>query len=98
MMRPTLKLGELIATHMSVPGHVLPSRPEAEFVMSGLRAAAAVNAIAREKILSDVSDVLGCHSKDLEFLFSGLDLKASPAENYEVMVPDFQSQLFAVAE
>lgn len=89
---------DLIATHMSRPGHVAKAPSECDFIMSGLRAASAANMITRRKILSDVSDVLDCKSEDLEFLFTEFSMPFSKATNYEVMLPDFQTQLLAVAE
>ena len=97
-MRPTQKLNEMIVTHMSKAGHVPEVDPEAEFVISALRAAIAANSIARRKILSEVSDMLACKSEDLDFLFSEFSLPASSSASYEVMVPDFQSKLYAIAE
>jgi len=97
-MNLSKKLFELIAKHMSRPGHVSETPAEADFVMSGLRAAGSANMIARRKILSDVSDVLQCKSEDLEFLFTEFAMSSSTVPNYEVMVPDFQSQLLAAAE
>jgi len=88
----------MIATYMSAPGHVLELDSDSEFVISGLRAASAANPITRSKILSDVSEVLSCKSEDLEFLFTDYKISATPSASYEVMVPDFQSQLLAVAE
>ncbi|MEP4053308.1 MAG: hypothetical protein ABJN22_13780 [Litorimonas sp.] len=98
MMTLTKKLSELIATHMSRPGHVTDAPVEADFVMSGLRAAGSSNMITRRKILSDVSQLLDCKSEDLEFLFTEFAMPISSVPNYEVMVPDFQSQLLAIAE
>ena len=92
------RLFELIAKHMSRPGHISDAPPEADFVMSGLRAAGSANLITRRKILSDVSDVLDCKSEDLEFLFTEFLMPMTATANYEIMVPDFQSQLLAVAE
>jgi hypothetical protein len=97
-MNLSRKLLELIATHMSRPGHVSKSPDEADFVMSGLRAATSANMIMRRKILSDVSDVLDCKSEDLEFLFTDFGKPVASVPNYEVMVPDFQTQLLAAAE
>lgn len=97
-MNLSKKLSELVAAHMSRPGHVSEAPAEADFVMSGLRAATSANMITRRKILSDVSDVLDCKSEDLEFLFAEFAMPISTAANYEVMVPDFQSQLLAIAE
>ena len=91
-------LFELIVTHMSRPGHVLEAPAEADFVMSGLRAATSANLITRRKILSDISDVLDCKSEELEFLFSEFATPKNSIPNYEVMVPDFQTQLLAAAE
>ena len=92
------KLLQLIATYMSRPGHVSKSPDTADFVMSGLRAANSANMITRRKILCDVSDVLDCNSEDLEFLFTEFAMPISSVPNYEVMVPDFQTQLLAAAE
>lgn len=97
-MNLTQKLAELIATHMSRPGHVSEAPNTADFVMSGLRAATSASLITRNKILTDVSDVLGCKSEDLEFLFTEFAMPISKTSNYEVMLPDFQSQLRALAE
>jgi len=97
-MTLTDKLSELITKYMSRPGHVSNVPPAADFVTSGLRAAMSANLIARNKILSDVSDVLDCQSEDLEFLFSDFSKPATQAANYEIMVPDFQSRLLSVAE
>lgn len=97
-MTLSTKLFELIAKHMSRPGHISDTPPEADFVMSGLRAATSANMITRRKILSDVSDVLDCRSEDLEFLFTELSMPITNTANYEIMVPDFQSQLLAIAE
>lgn len=98
MTRLTQKLGEMIATYMSVPGHVQDTQPDSDFVISGLRAAKAANPIARRKILSDISEVLSCNSEDLDFLFSDFGTPVTSTVSYEVMVPDFQSQLLAIAE
>lgn len=97
-MNLSKKLLELIAAHMSRPGHVSQSPDEADFVMSGLRAANSANMITRRKILTDVSDVLDCNSEDLEFLFTEFAMPISSGPNYEVMVPDFQTQLLTAAE
>ena len=97
-MKLSKMLSELIATHMSRPGHVSEVPSESDFVMSGLRAATSANMITRRKILSDVSDVLDCKSEDLEFLFAEFAMPTTKASNYEVMLPDFQSQLLALAE
>lgn len=97
-MKLSKMLSELIATHMSRPGHVAKSPSESDFIMSGLRAAGSANMITRRKILSDVSDVLDCKSEDLEFLFTEFSMPVSKASNYEVMLPDFQTQLLAIAE
>jgi hypothetical protein len=91
MMTLSKRLFELIAKHMSRPGHISDAPPEADFVMSGLRAAGSANLITRRKILSDVSE-------DLEFLFTEFSTPMTATANYEIMVPDFQSQLLAVAE
>jgi len=98
MMTLSKKLFQLIAEHMSRPGDVPNVRAEADFVMSGLRAANAASLITRNKILSDVSDVLNCKSEDLEFLFTEFTMPMTKTANYEIMVPDFQTQLLAVAE
>ncbi len=97
-MRPTLELGELIATHMSVPGNISSERPKADFVMSGLRAATSANFMNRRKILSDVSDVLDCCVEELEFLFSEFSMQTASTAKYDVMVPDFRSALLVSAE
>lgn len=97
-MTLTKKLFELISKHMSRPGHISDTPPEADFVMSGLRAANCANLITRRKILADVSDVLDCKSEDLEFLFTEFSIPVGSTANYEIMVPDFQSQLLAIAE
>ncbi len=97
-MNLTRKLAQLVATHMSRPGHVSEAPIVADFVMSGLRAANSANMITRRKILSDVSDVLDCNAEDLEFLFTDFTAPTTKAPNYEIMVPDFQSQLLAAAE
>jgi len=97
-MNLSKKLFELISTYMSRPGHVSEAPAEADFVMSGLRAASAANMITRRKILSDVSDVLNCKSEELEFLFTETATPRPSVSNYEVMVPDFQTQLLAAAE
>ncbi len=97
-MNLSKKLSELIAAHMSRPGNISEGPHEADFVMSGLRAAGSANMITRRKILSDISDVLHCKSEELEFLFTEFSMPVTTAQNYEVMVPDFQSQLLAIAE
>jgi len=97
-MRLTEKLNELITSYMSVPGHVPEPKAETDFVISGLRAAISANAITRRKILSDVSDILECKSEDLEFLYTNIENPVAPTQKYEVMVPDFQTQLLAIAE
>ena len=97
-MRPTEKLGELIAAHMAVPGDVAQQKPEANFVVSSLRAALFSNMVTRRKILSDVSDVLGCQAQDLEFLFADLNKPTQSTQKNDVMVPDFRARLMAVAE
>jgi len=98
MSRLTQKFGEMIATYMSIPGHVSETEPETDFVISGLRAAISANPVARRKILSDVSEILACECEDLEFLFTKFDVAIPASTSYEVMVPDFQSQLLAIAE
>lgn len=97
-MNLSKRLFELINKHMSRPGHISESPTEADFVMSGLRAASSANLIMRRKILSDISDILDCSAEDLEFLFTDFSAPASKAPNYEVMVPDFQNALLAIAE
>ena len=97
-MNLSKKLFELIATYMSRPGHVSEVPAEADFVMSGLRAAGSANLITRRKILSDISDVLDCKSEELEFLFTEFTTPKPSVSSYEVMVPDFQTQLVAAAE
>lgn len=97
-MNLSKKLSELIATYMSRPGHVSEAPYEADVVMSGLRAATSANMIARRNILSDVSDILNCEAEDLEFLFTDLAVPRASTTSFEVMVPDFHSQLRAAAE
>ena len=97
-MNLSKKLSELVSTYMSLPDHISEPRFETEFVMSGLRAANSANLITRRKILSDVSDVLNCEPEDLEFLYTDFATSNSYNANYEVMVPDFQSELLAIAE
>jgi len=113
-MSLTQKLRELISKHMSVPGDVAETRPEADFVNSGLRAATGANITARRKILTDVSDILSCKAEDLEFLFdeipaalrkskqydlfSEMPKPVQHAANYDIEVPDFRASLYAVAE
>ena len=97
-MNLSKKLSELISTYMSRPGHISEAKFETDFVMSGLRAANSANLITRRKILSDVSDVLNCEPEDLEFLYTDFATPNSYNANYEVMVPDFQSELLAIAE
>lgn len=103
-MRPTAtppkeaRLEDMISKHMSVPGNVPMRQTEADFVMSGIRAAAAASAMTRRKILSDISDVIGCSAEALDFLFTEFEMPIATAANYEVMVPDFQRELLAVAE
>ena len=97
-MTLTDKLSELITKYMSRPGYVSDVPPAADFVPSGLRAAMSANLIARNKILSDVSEVLDCRSEDLEFLFSDFSKPTTQVHNYEIMVPDFQTRLLSVAE
>lgn len=97
-MRPTELLQTLITSHMTVPGHVELECPKSNFVMSGLRAAGSANSLSRNKILSDISDVLNCNAKELEFLFDEFAMPIQSSPNYEVMVPDFQTRLMAIAE
>ena len=97
-MKLSQRLFELIATYMSRPGHIAQEQPEADFIMSGLRAANSASSVTRGKILSDVSNVLDCKSEDLEFLFSEFSSSKQAVQNYEVMVPDFQTQLLEAAE
>ena len=97
-MNLSKKLSELVIAYMSRPGQVPEGLAEADFVMSGLRAANSANMMTRRKILSDVSDVLDCKSEDLDFLFTEFAMPMTSVSNYEVMVPDFQSQLLAAAE
>lgn len=97
-MRPKDRLGELISAHMLAPGDVAEQKPEADFVLSSLRAAIFTNLIMRRKILSDVADALGCQAEDLEFLFSDLSKTSHSIQTHDVMVPDFRTQLLAVAE
>ena len=97
-MRPAQKLGDLIAVHMSKPGDVAEQKPEADFILSGLRTAIFARSDARVKILTDVADVLGCDAKDLEFLFAGLQDLSSPNTRPDIVVPDFRESLLAAAE
>ena len=96
MSLATKSLGELIAEHMTVPGDVPEPQAESDFIISGLRAASSANSITRRKILSDIADIMACKSQDLEFLFN--ENPVSATQKYEVMVPDFQTELFAIAE
>lgn len=98
MIRPTKRLGELIAEQMSVPGNVPDPNPQGEFIISGLRTAVSANKIKRRNILSEISDILGCRPQDLEFLYTNIDSSIVPTQKYELMVPDFQTKLFALAE
>jgi len=91
-------LGEMIADYMSIPGHVPEPKAESDFVISGLRAAMAANPVTRRKIMSDVSKILDCKSEDLEFLFAEIETSSSSASKCEVMVPDFQTELYAIGE
>jgi len=96
MIQSTESLGDLIAAHMSVPGNVPEPQVESDFIISGLRAAGSANSIAREKILSDIADIMACKPQDLEFLF--IESPITSTKTCEVMVPDFQTQLLAIAE
>ncbi len=97
-MRPTEHLGKLIAAHMAAPGDVAEQKPDADFVVSSLRAAIFSNQMTRRKILADVADVLECQAEDLEFLFLNIDEPVQAAPTQDVMVPDFRTELLAVAE
>jgi len=97
-MTLTEKLSNLIASYMSRPGHIGETPSESDFIMSGLRAANSANIIARRKILSDVSDVLNCNIEDLEFLFVDFSAQGDAVKHYDVMVPDYRTELFSVAE
>jgi len=97
-MRPTENLGTLIAAHMAAPGDVAEQKPEADFVVSSLRAAIFSNLITRRKILSDAADVLGCQAKDLEFLFVDLHKAPRSTQSQDVIFPDFREKLMAAAE
>lgn len=97
-MNLSKKLSELVKSYMSQPGHVPDVPQEADFVMSGLRAAGSANMHARKDILSDVSDVLNCKAEDLEFLFSEFDVLPNAAAYCDVMVPDYRTRLLAAAE
>lgn len=92
------RLEDMIARHMAVPGHVPTRQPRADFVMSGIRAAISASPVTRRKILSDLADVIDCDAKDLDFLFAEFEMPVAKAASYEVMVPDFQRELLAVAE
>jgi hypothetical protein len=97
-MTLTEKLSTLISTYMSRPGHVVETKSESDFIMSGLRAANGASTIARWKILSDVSDVLDCKPEDLEFMFSDFSTPVAAAVSQEIIVPDFRAELYSVAE
>lgn len=97
-MTLTEKLSSLVSTYMSRPGHIAETPSESDFIMSGLRAANSANMITRNKILSDVSDVLNCSSEDLEFLFADFSIPLTSAKHADVMVPDFREELLSVAE
>ena len=97
-MRPTVALNALLTHYMTTPGHVASATPEADFVSSALRAAQSSPQQARVKIMSDVADILGCAADDLDFLFQERVVPIARSTNYEVMVPDFQTQLLAAAE
>jgi len=98
MKKTNENLRDMIVEHMAMPGDVPEQQPEADFVISGLRAAVFVSPIARRKILSDIATLIGCRGRDLEFLFGNVDGPSVATHKYEVMVPDFQSQLLAIAE
>ena len=97
-MRPTKTIGDLIAEHMLIPGDVPEKKPESEYIVSGLRAATFVNLIARRKILTDVAEVLGCRSEDLEFLFADAKKSSQKMSPKDFSLPDYRDELFAVAE
>ena len=71
---------------------------ESDFIISSLRAAVSANPIARRNILSEIAQMLGCSGQDLEFLFPDMKNLATSTQKYEVMVPDFQTKLLALAE
>ena len=91
-------LSEMVADYMALPGNVPEPRPESEFVVSGLRAAMSANTVIRRKIISEVSNILHCKSEDLEFLFTEFGTTTPSTSKYEVMVPDFQTELYDIAE
>ena len=97
-MNLTEKLSALIATFMSRPGHIAETQSESDFIMSGLRAANGANMITRQKILSDVSDILNCSTEDLEFLFVDFSTPPGSRKHHDVRVPDYRSELYSVAE
>ena len=97
-MSLTEKLSALVERYMSRPGHIAETQFESDFIMSGLRAAVGANIITRRKILSDVSDILNCNLEDLEFLFLDFSVPVGSAKNYEIMVPDYRTEIFSIAE
>jgi len=97
-MTLTEKLSALITTYMSRPGHIAETQSESDFIMSGLRAANGANLITRRKILSDVSDILDCHSEELEFLFVDFSTSHGSTKHYDVRLPDYRAELYSVAE
>jgi len=103
-MRPTntrpseARLEDMIARHMASPGCTTAPDTRADFVLSGIRAACSATPNIRRKILEDLASVMNCKAKDLNFLFSDLDMMATGSRPYELMVPDFHRELMTVAE
>jgi len=95
---PTDQLLSLISDHMSVPGHLPHPTTEGDFVMSAIRAAQIAAPTTRQKILGDICNVLDCEPDALSFLFEEFQMPQTNIATYEVMVPDFQTQLYAAAE
>jgi hypothetical protein len=78
----------------------VPANASSDFIEAALRTARYSKSMARERILSDVCDILNCREEDLTFLFehSPVPRKSRPVMGLEL--PDYrmsQSEIYKLA-
>jgi hypothetical protein len=74
----------------------MPANAPAEFIEAALRTAQNSQHKARETILTDVCNVLGCSLNDLNFLFTQQALPHHSRPGHGLELPDYRMTLFDI--
>ncbi|MDB2439747.1 hypothetical protein N9W89_13625 [Hellea sp.] len=70
-----------------------PLHPSAQFIEGAVRAAKYSIYETRKKIIADISELLNCHEKDLNFMFEHHLVPVERRPIFELELPDYRMTL-----